>query len=239
MHRQPASALFLISVLSLVGCEGERRQVPEAALAEPARTKPTQVDTDHSNPAPTVPRILFLGDSLSAGLGVAEDEAFPEVIEQQLCEDGARCLIVNAGVSGDTTAGGLRRLDWLLRQRPDLVVIELGANDGLRGLPNEETENNLRQILERLRAEEIDGLLVGMLIPPNYGPDYTQEFAALYPRLANEFEVPRVPFLLEGVAGDSTLNQADGIHPTVEGHRRLADTVRPALETWLANPNRN
>jgi acyl-CoA thioesterase-1 len=176
--------------------------------------------------------VVFLGDSLTAGLGLAESEAYPAVVERALREEGAAVQVINAGVSGDTSAGGLSRLPWLLKQDPDVVVVALGANDGLRALPLEETEKNLREIIRRSREAGVRVLLVGMRIPPNYGP-YADDFADLYPRLAEELDVPLVPFLLEGVGGDLALNQADGIHPTAAGQERMAETVRPYLQGVL------
>ena len=180
------------------------------------------------------PFVIFLGDSLTAGFGVEENQAFPAWLAQGLEEAGKPIRYVNAGVSGDTTAGGLSRIDWLLRQRPDVLVVELGANDGLRGLSLEETENNLRQIVQRGLDSGAQVLLVGMKIPPSYGPEYFAGFESIFERLATELEVPLVPFLLAGVAADPLLNLDDGIHPNAAGHRRVADTVRPYLETMLA-----
>jgi acyl-CoA thioesterase-1 len=137
---------------------------------------------------------------------------------------------VNAGVSGDTSAGGLRRLAWLLKQKPDVVVVELGANDGLRGQPLAGVEANLRDIVARSRAAGARVLLVGLRVPPSLGGDYARDFAAIYPRLARELDVPLVPFLLEGVAGDPDLNLPDGIHPNAEGQRRVAELMLPHLE---------
>jgi acyl-CoA thioesterase-1 len=190
--------------------------------------------TEAVAPSASGPTILFLGDSLSAGLGLAEERSFPAVLETRLRESGVANQVVNAGVSGDTTAGGLRRLDWLLRQDPDVVVVELGANDGLRGLPLAEIEDNLRGILDRLRQSKVPVVFVGMKMPPNYGEEYSKGFEAIYPRLASEFDVNFVPFLLEGVAGHPDLNQADGIHPTAEGHEKLADNVEGALRKAVA-----
>jgi acyl-CoA thioesterase-1 len=181
--------------------------------------------------------VVFLGDSLTAGMGLDEDEAYPAVIERELREDGTPVRVVNAGVSGDTTAGGLSRLSWLLKQLPDVVVVALGANDGLRALPLAETEKNLREIIRRSQAAGARVLLLGMRIPPNYGP-YADDFADLYPRLAKEMDVQLVPFLLEGVGGVRALNQEDGLHPTAEGQERMAETVMPYLEKVLAEANR-
>jgi acyl-CoA thioesterase I len=201
------------------------RVVPAAhrALARPVPASPAQTQT----------LVVFLGDSLTAGLGLEEDQAYPALLETELREAGTPVRVLNAGVSGDTTAGGLSRLGWLLGQHPDVVVVGLGANDGLRGQPLPEIEANLREIVRRSKAAGARVLLLGMRIPPNYGP-YADDFAALYPRLAKELDVPLVPFLLEGVGGVRSLNQADGIHPTAEGQEIVAKTVRPYLEEVLA-----
>ena len=179
------------------------------------------------------PVVVFLGDSLTAGFGLAADEAFPALVAASLAARGTPIRAINAGVSGDTTAGGLRRLDWALRSRPQLVVVALGANDGLRGQPLEAIEANLRAIVERCRAAGAKVLLAGMLMPPNYGGAYASGFAAIYPRLAKELGLPLVPFLLEGVAGRPELNQADGIHPTAEGQRIVARQLEPYLAELL------
>jgi acyl-CoA thioesterase-1 len=180
------------------------------------------------------PLVVFLGDSLTAGFGLGEEQAYPALAGAALAAEGRPVRVVNAGVSGDTSAGGLARLDWVLRLAPDAVVVELGPNDGLRGLALDATEANLREIVERSRAAGARVLLAGMLIPPNYGPDYAGRFAAIYPRLAAELDVPLVPFLLEGVGGEPDLNLADGIHPNAAGHRRLAENVLPHLRPLVA-----
>lgn len=173
--------------------------------------------------------MVFLGDSLTAGFGLAEEQAFPAVVEERLRERGVPVEVVNAGVSGDTSAGGLARLDWILRQSPEVLVVGLGANDGLRGIPPETTEDNLRAIVRRARRDGVRVVLLGMKIPPNYGPERTAAFEALYPRIADDLAVPFVPFLLAGVGGEPELNLPDGIHPDVEGHRRVAENVVPVL----------
>ncbi len=223
-------ARFLFPILILVACGGgEPKQSPAASPPPAAQPPPAAAPA----PRESAPLVVFLGDSLTAGYGLAEDQAYPAVIRERLAEEGVAARVVNAGISGDTTAGGLARLDWLLKQKPSVVVVALGANDGLRGVPLAETESNLRRILERLQAAGARPLLAGMLIPPNYGPDYTQGFAALYPRLAHELEVPLIPFLLAGVAAEAGLNQADGIHPTAEGQKKLAETVLGYLRPLL------
>jgi len=181
------------------------------------------------------PLVVFLGDSLTAGYGLSADEAYPAHVADLLAAEGVRARILNAGVSGDTSAGGLERLDWFLRQRPDVVVVELGGNDGLRGQPLEATEANLRAIVRRSREAGARVLLVGMQIPPNYGPEYADGFAELFSRLAREEKVALLPFLLEGVAADPALNQPDGIHPNAEGQKIVARTVVEALKPLLAD----
>jgi len=175
------------------------------------------------------PVVVFLGDSLTAGLSLEEDQAFPAVAGELLAAEGLPIEVRNAGVSGDTSAGGLARLDWQLRQHPDLLFLCLGANDGLRGQPVAGIEANLREIIERTRAAGVRVVLAGIRIPPNYGPEYADQFAAIYPRLAEAYDLPLVPFLLEGVAARPDLNLPDGIHPNPEGHRIVGRTVADAL----------
>ena len=181
-------------------------------------------------PSPAAVRVVFLGDSLTAGLGLGAEETYPALIENRLREEGYDVRVVNAGVSGDTTAGGLARLDWLLGQDPDVVVVALGANDGLRGLPLERTEENLRAIVRRSREAGARVLLLGMRIPPSHGLDYAGEFREIYPRIARDLGVPLVLFLLEEVAAKPALNLPDRIHPNARGHRRMAATVYPEIE---------
>ena len=185
------------------------------------------------NPAITGPKVAFLGDSISAGLHLAEDEAFPAVLQQKLAARGEPFQLINAGVSGDTTAGGLRRVDWLLKQKPAIVVVELGANDGMRGVAPNAMEKNLRGILEKIAATDSEPLLLGLRIPPSLGAQHEADFAGVYDRLAEELDVPFVPSFMKGVAGDPRLNLQDGIHPTVEGHVILASNVEDALYELL------
>jgi acyl-CoA thioesterase-1 len=173
---------------------------------------------------------VFLGDSLTAGLGVAPAEAYPAIIQERLRDAGLPHEVVNAGVSGDTSAGGLRRLDWSLKGQVEVLIVALGANDGLRGLAPRDLDANLGTIIERARGRGIAVLLAGMEAPPNFGASYTREFRAVYPAVAKRYDVPLLPFLLAGVAGVPSLNQADGIHPTPTGHRILARTVWAALQ---------
>ncbi len=180
--------------------------------------------------------IVFLGDSLTAGLGLPLEQAYPSLIEARLKAERRPWKVVNAGISGDTTAGGLARLDWIYKQKVDVLVVALGANDGLRGIPVEQTEKNLRAILRRARKEGSRVLLTGLRLPDNFGPQAQARFAALYPRLAAEFHVPLVPFLLEGVAMEPGLNQADGIHPNAKGARKVADLLWVKLGPMLSGP---
>lgn len=185
-------------------------------------------------PAGKPTTVVFLGDSLTAGLGLSADQAYPALVAKALLAEGREIRAVNAGVSGDTSAGGLRRLGWLLSQKPAVVVLALGANDGLRGLPVKELEENLRRIVTRARAEGATVLLCGMLVPTNYGPDYGRDFAAVFPRLARELSVAFVPFLLSDVAGRKDLNQTDGVHPNPAGQEIVAKTVLQALRPLLS-----
>lgn len=179
------------------------------------------------------PLILFLGDSLTAGYGLAESQAFPALIERELVAEGVEARVVNAGVSGDTTAGALARLDWVLSQEPDVVVVGLGGNDGLRGLDLAATEENLRRIVETSRQAGARVILLGMRIPPNYGLDYAGRFRDMYEEVADDLDVALVPFLLEGVAAKPALNLPDRIHPNARGHEILAETVYPYVEEEL------
>jgi acyl-CoA thioesterase-1 len=207
-----------------------------SAAASPSGT-PAGARSLPPGPAAQAPLVIFLGDSLTAGLGLPADQAYPALLERQLGADGLPVRMINAGVSGDTSAGGLRRLRWLLAQHPAVVVVGLGANDGLRGTPVTEIEKNLILIIRQVRQSGAAVLLLGMQIPPNYGPDYTRDFAAIYPRVAHQLGVPLVPFLLAGVGGVPGLNQADGIHPTAAGHLKVAANVRPYLEDLLRHRN--
>lgn len=184
--------------------------------------------------AESVPVILVVGDSLSSGYGIPVEQGWVAGLERRLAEAGYPHRVVNASISGDTTQGGLSRIDDALgRNRPSLVLLELGGNDGLRGILPEVTHRNLEAMIGKVRAAGARVVLLGIRIPPNYGPLYTRQFAAVFPDLAERLGVPLVPFLLEGVAGDPALMQADGIHPTVEGQPRILDNVWPILQPLL------
>jgi acyl-CoA thioesterase I len=192
--------------------------------------------------APTVPAdeaerrtVLFLGTSLTAGYGLGEHVAWPAVLQQKIDSAGLPYRVTNAGISGETSAGGLRRIDWSLQQPVDVLVVELGANDGLRGLPVDAMRENIAEILRRARARypDIAIVVVGMEAPPNLGASYTTSFRQVYSDLARDFDAALVPFLLDGVAAQAALNIEDGIHPNEEGHRVIARTVWPVMERTL------
>jgi len=197
------------------------------AASTPSSSPPkTQVPAEH-------PRIVAFGNSLTAGLGVPPDQSYPAHLQRTLDAAGYAYRVVNAGVSGDTTAGGVRRVSWVLNSRPAIVILELGGNDGLRGLSLHETKANLERIVQQLQQASVTVVLAGMKLPPNYGQDYTAGFEALYQAIAQRYHLTRIPFFLDGVAGSSSLNQADGIHPTGEGYRLIVEKIFPALEPLL------
>lgn len=177
--------------------------------------------------------ILALGDSLMAGYGLAEQESFPAQLQMALDQRNHEVRVINGGVSGDTSTGGVGRLDWLLADKPDLIIIELGANDGLRALPPELTEKNLAILIERSKQAGAHVVLAGMKAPPNLGPEYEESFNSIYPRLAKKYDVDFYPFFLEGVAGNLDLNLEDGIHPTGEGIAVIVDGMLPLIEAAL------
>ena len=179
--------------------------------------------------------IIFFGDSITAGYGLSKDQAFPAIIAGQLKKEGLKCEVVNAGLSGETSAGGLSRIDWILRKPVDVFVLELGANDGLRGLPLDQTRGNLQKIIDKVRQKNpgVTLIIAGMMVPPNLGDVYTKEFAAIFPELAKKNEAMLIPFLLEGVAGDENLNLPDGIHPNIEGHRIVAENIIETIKKAL------
>lgn len=179
--------------------------------------------------------ILFFGNSLTAGMGLEVEEAFPALIQARLDSVSSGFKVINAGLSGETTASGKNRLSWVLKQKVDIFVLELGANDGLRGIPLNETRNNLQEMIDVVRSHNpaVKILLAGMQIPPNMGQEYTDEFKRIFPELAQKNNVELIPFLLKDVAGVPSLNQQDGIHPTAEGQYILANNVWEVLKTVL------
>jgi acyl-CoA thioesterase-1 len=209
--------------------------VVAAACAQPTPDPQQAVSSPTHDPGIDRVRIVVLGDSLAAGLGLPSGEAFPAIVERLLRDRGHAVEVVNAGVSGDTSAGGLARVDWVLQQPTDILVVELGGNDALRGQDLSATEANLRAIVRHGRTAGAEVLLLGMDVPTNYGPDYSSRFAELYERIAADEGITLVPGFVREVGSDPKLLQADGLHPTAEGQRLLAESLLSHLEGLVAN----
>jgi acyl-CoA thioesterase I len=246
IHRRVVTAALAVALIAATAACGSRSDVGDASpRGQPSASAP--MNRANSPPAPvradapsrSRPRIVFLGDSLTAGLGLAPAQAYPSLIQQRLDAAGLDYEVVNAGVSGDTSAGGLARLDWALDGDVRILVVALGGNDALRALPTGQLQQNLAAIIERAQARGITVVLAGMEAPPNFGRDYIVAFHKVYPELAARYHVAFVPFLLQGVAGSDALNQRDGIHPTAEGARILADTVWAALQPLATREKRS
>lgn len=217
------SSILLMFLMFSCGENSEKK-------SEKNNTEEAQTETEIQESEKDV--ILFFGNSLTAGMGLEPSEAFPALIQNRLDSLNYDYEVINAGLSGETTASGKNRINWVLNQNVDVFVLELGANDGLRGIPLEETRKNLQDIINTVKEKNPDTkiVLAGMQIPPNMGEEYTTEFRNIFPKLAEENNVELIPFLLEGVAGDPKLNQQDGIHPTAEGYEIVADNVWSVLE---------
>jgi acyl-CoA thioesterase-1 len=206
--------MLVLSVVLMTAANSAFAQAPAPAAAKPIK-------------------MVVLGDSLSAGLGLAAADSFPQKLQKALKDKGIAVDMINAGVSGDTSSGGRDRLDWSIPPGTDAVIVELGANDALRGIDPKLTRAALTDILTQLKERKIAVLLCGMLAPPNYGSDYSAQFNAIYPDLAKSFAVPLYPFFLEGVATDAKLNQADGMHPTAEGVDVIVKNMLPTVQAFL------
>jgi acyl-CoA thioesterase-1 len=219
-----AAALMIVALAG--GCSGQADSRRDDTSA------PLTASSSAPRPAPSgaPPRIVALGDSLTAGLGLPTEQAYPALLQQRLNQKGLNYEVVNAGVSGDTSAGGLSRFDWAMQGNVRILIVALGGNDGLRGLPTEALKSNLGHIIERAQARHIKVILAGMEAPPNYGRVYFVSFHRVFPALAQQYNVPLVPFLLEGVGGIARLNQPDLIHPNAEGARIVADNVWAVLK---------
>jgi acyl-CoA thioesterase-1 len=219
---------FSLSLILLCGYDRSDATASQLPSSSPSRkvAEPRPVSAER-------PSIVAFGDSLTAGLGVPPDQSYPARLQRTLDAAGYAYRVVNAGVSGDTTAGGSRRVSWILKNKPTIVILELGGNDGLRGLSLSETKDNLERIIQQLQQASVTVILAGMKLPPNYGQDYTEGFEALFKALAKQYRLTLIPFFLEGVAGSTSLNQSDGIHPTGEGYRIIVEKIFPTLEALL------
>lgn len=240
MNSMRAIGLVLLSC-AFVACGRDSapgRSLPGDGASKVASTEessPSEMSTSGERVAvpADAPLVVFLGDSISAGLHLSVDQAFPAVLQREFSREGPPFRVVNAGVSGDTSAGGLRRIDWVLEQKPAVLVVELGGNDGLRGQDVQGIEENLRRIVQRAQRARVKVLLLGVRIPTSYGEKYSTEFAAIYPRLASELDVSLVPYFMEHVGGVPEVLLEDGLHPTAKGHEILAANIAPKLRAVL------
>jgi acyl-CoA thioesterase I len=224
MYKIHVLAQLLFSLMIIVSCDNKDKAASAAKKAEAGTATASKAKT-----------ILFFGNSLTAGYGVEPSQAFPALIQNKIDSLNLSYQVVNAGVSGETSAGGNSRIDWILRQPVDVFVLELGANDGLRGVPVDETKRNLQSIIDKVKAKYPDAKLVlaGMQVPPNMGQKYATDFQAIFPELAKKNNMAFIPFLLDKVGGEAKLNLEDGIHPTPEGHQILAENVWSVLENEI------
>jgi acyl-CoA thioesterase I len=225
---RPTALLQSLVVLAATIACGPRQESRSLPIAGP---RPPETPSVAANAAR--PRVVVLGDSLTAGLGLEPSQAYPALLQQKIDASGLKYEIANAGVSGDTSAGGLSRLDWALGANAKVLIVALGGNDALRGLPVDELSRNLSTIIERAQARGLAVILAGMEAPPNFGQSYVVSFHRVFRDLATKYHVALVPFLLEGVAGIEALNQRDGIHPTAAGAGKVADNVWAVLEPLL------
>ncbi len=225
--------LILTSFVLLISC-GDKPTKEAQVISSSTDSKEETMNT--ANKSSEKKNILFFGDSLTAGYQLSEEQAFPFLIQQKIDSLGLKYNCINAGLSGETTAGGLNRIDWVLKQPVDIFLLELGANDVLRGLDLDQTEKNLNGIIEKVNAKypEAEIIIVGMQAPPNMGSDYINKFNKIFPKLSQQHEAGLVKFLLEGVAGNPALNLQDNIHPNVEGHKILTETVWSELKKFLS-----
>jgi acyl-CoA thioesterase I len=221
---------MLLAFAFLPACGGAKKDIEKAAERGAVReTSPAERNATRN----TLPAIIALGNSLTAGLGVDQTENYPSKLQRKLIAAGYHFRVINAGVSGDTSAQGLNRLHTVLSARPALVIVELGANDGLRGIPVDETRRNLEAIIREIKSNGAKVLLAGMKVPPNYGSLYARDFERIFPSLADKEGVSLVPFFLDGVGGRAELNQEDGIHPTAKGYDLVTENVWSALMPML------
>ena len=241
MHNYLRIALIVFIYTCIPACtqSNEPSQTSQAAQTEETTASPISEPSVATSQGEQ--HILFFGDSITAGYGLDIEQAFPALIQEKITAENLPFRVTNGGLSGETSSGGLNRIDWLLNQPVDIFILELGGNDGLRGVPLDLTASNLQSILDRVKEKNPEASLVvaGMQIPPNLGPDYTNQFKNLFPTLAENNSAALIPFILDGVAGDESLNLPDGIHPTAEGHSIVAETVwntlLPIMEERIAD----
>ncbi len=229
-------SLAVLPALFCIACQSSSK--PGVTSASMSNTKPAASPTASpaavSTDSEKRPAIVAFGDSLTAGYGLSEEQSYTTLLQRKLDEKGYRYRVVNAGVSGDTTAGGLRRIDWSLEANVKFLILELGGNDGLRGLPATEMKKNLAGMIERAQARGVTVILAGMEAPPNLGAEYTREFRQIYRDLAKQYNVALIPFVLQGVGGLAQMNQPDGIHPNAEGEKVMTENVWRVLEPLLS-----
>ena len=229
-----AAGWVAVLLLGLAPAACNRGSTPQQAATAAAPAAPKAAAAPKIPDESGRPKVVVLGDSLTAGYGLLEQQAYPALLQERLNEEGYGWDVVNAGISGDTSAAGLQRLDWAMGEGDvRILIVELGANDGLRGLPISEMKKNLAAIIEHAQGKGVSVLLAGMEAPPNFGPEYTVSFRQVYRDLAKQYKVTLLPFLLDKVAGVAALNQSDGIHPNVEGARIVADTVWTVLKPMV------
>ena len=227
MYKYLRIAVLFYTLPFLMACS-QQNQNPQPSPSSTTEVPPANnLVSEATDASEGEQHILFFGDSITAGYGIELEQAFPARIQEKITNEARPFRVTNAGLSGETSSGGLNRIDWLLRQPVDIFVLELGGNDGLRGVSLDLTRSNLQSILDRVKESNPEASLVvaGMQIPPNLGPDYTLQFKNLFPELAAENDAVLIPFILESVAGIESLNLPDGIHPTAEGHKLIAETV--------------
>jgi acyl-CoA thioesterase I len=229
LNHIPGASLLVLSAL-LIGCSSS--QTARSISTESAQPAAPNLAPDFSEPD-LRPLIVAFGDSLTAGLGVAPEGSYPGKLQRRINASGYKFKVVNAGVSGDTSSQGVNRLQTIIAMRPALVIVELGANDGLRGLPVEATRANLETIVGGLQKEGVEVIVAGMEMPPNYGPVYTSSFRKIFPEVAAKYRAVLMPFFLEGVGGHPELNQADGLHPTEDGYSMVVDNIWRVVEPLL------
>jgi acyl-CoA thioesterase I len=235
------TVMLLVTMLLLTGCQSQPKQAPAQPAVDPVMNPPSSTaatgnaSTDAASPTTkdARPIIVAFGDSLTAGYGLPEDQSYTTLLQEKIDAGGYAYRVVNAGVSGDTSAGGVRRIEWALEGDVKYLILELGGNDALRGLPVNELRKNLSQIIETAQKRQVKVILAGMEAPPNLGAAYTNGFRQVFRELAQQYKLPLIPFVLEGIGGQPELNQADGIHPNAEGEKRMTENIWRVLQPLL------